>query len=390
MSDDNGAFARRTVAVYRSTWLPPSETFVRDHVLKMPRYETVPLTSRRHPRPLDVPGKAAVVAGPTGPLARVTARHRTPRLHDRVSTIALTRALERLEPDLVHAHFGPDGARILPACRRLGVPLVVTFHGYDVTTFPEVLRRSPEGRLLLESWDGLMEHSAALVTVSGYLRDRLLERGADPARLHVLACGVETPSRITPLPAEARVLFVGRLVEKKGVGDLLAALAALGRRVPLDIVGDGPLRPALEEQAVAAGVDVTFHGMCDSRAVEAFMERATVVAMPSRRAATGDTEGLPVTALEAGARGRVVVGYAHSGIAEAVDDGRTGLLAAEGDVAGLSDRLRQALDDPALVARLGAAAAERVRASYEVGDILARMADLYDGVLAPTTSLDVR
>ncbi len=114
---------------------------------------------------------------------------------------------------------------------------------------------------------------------------------------------------------------MGRLVEKKGVGDALEALAGLDDPPHLTVLGDGPLRSALEERAAALRLPITFHGVATTEEIRHHLSRATAVVMPSRRAPNGDSEGLGVTALEAGASGRPLVGYAHGGLSEAVLDG---------------------------------------------------------------------
>ena len=111
------------------------------------------------------------------------------------------------------------------------------------------------------------------------------------------------------------------------------------------------------------------------------MQAASLVAMPSRRAHTGDAEGLGVVALEAAAAGRPVVGYAHGGLPEAVLDGVTGRLVPEGDVAALARALTDLRADPEQMQRYGTAAREHVRATFERSVLLGRIADVYDRVL---------
>jgi len=386
VSPDRAGEALPVAAVYRSYFLPPSETFVRDHILHMPRYRTVPVTSELLPDPLPVPGREVVLARPVQLLARghASALRRVGR--DRASQdVRLADALRRSRADLVHAHFGTDAARIRAAAGRRRLPLVATFHGYDVSMHDTELRKNPDGAWLLDTWPQLMEQAAGIITVSRFLRELLLARGAPAGKLHVIPCGVD-PTLFVPEPAPDRVslLFVGRLVEKKGVEDLLQALAGMPDAPPLDIIGDGPLRAELERSAAARRVRCTFHGVATTEQIRRAMAECTAVVMPSRRASNGDTEGLPVTALEAGASGRPVVGYSHSGISEAVVDGVTGLLAAEGDVTGLRRRLQELVADPSRARAMGARAREHVLAGFTSESSLSRVADVYDEVLATT------
>ncbi|WIB35298.1 glycosyltransferase [Curtobacterium sp. MCJR17_043] len=122
-------------------------------------------------------------------------------------------------------------------------------------------------------------------------------------------------------------MAVGRLVEKKGFGNLIEALRGV-EDVPwsLTVVGDGPWRERLERQA--AGLPVTFLGQRGKSEVLATLASATVVALPSVAAANGDQEGLPVTLLEAAAVGAAIVASDLPGIREVVRDDRSGLLVA--------------------------------------------------------------
>ncbi|MEJ5887569.1 glycosyltransferase [Pseudokineococcus marinus] len=373
------------VAVYRRYFLPRSETFVRDHLLRMPRYETRAVTSEVLYDPLLVPGVEPHLPRDRDlvPRAAAAVLRRLGRPPEQVAAPPLAAALRATGAGLVHVHFGVDAAWALPAVRLARLPLVVTFHGYDATMHPEVLRRSHSGALLVDGFDALVRRADAVVTVSRFLREALLRRGVPGEKIHVIACGVDVARAPDPTPPpEGPLLFVGRLAEKKGVGDLLEALAGLPGSPELVIAGDGPLRTELESRAAALRVRARFVGMRTSDEVADLMERASAVCLPSKTAADGDCEGLPVTALEAGLHGRALVGYAHSGIPEAVVDERTGLLAAEGDVMGLRARLGRLLEDDALRRRLGSEARAHVAEHFDVGDLLGRMADVYDGTLS--------
>jgi len=371
------------VAVYRSAFLPRSETFVRDHLVRMPRYRTVALTDHLMSDRLEVPGHDPLTVRATTPrrraLAAVLRRGGRQRpAHD----LALEDTLGRSRADLVHAHFGVDGAAVLTAARRRRLPLVVTFHGYDATTRHDVLREDAAGAWLVEHWHDLLASADAVVTVSQYMREVLLRKGARAETLHVIGCGVDAHAvEVVPPPEQPRLVFVGRLVEKKGVGDLLEALSGLDAAPALDVVGDGPLRSALEARAEELRLPVTFHGVRSSEQVRQHLAAASVVVMPSKRSASGDSEGLGVTALEAAAAGRPLVGYRHGGLAEAVEHGVSGLLAEEGDIAGLREHLRALLSDRDARERLGVRARRRVEETFDADTLLTRLAGVYDDVL---------
>lgn len=361
------------VVVWRSHLLPGSETFIRNQADALTTW---------HPSYL---GAVKV----TSPLSRDTdviafgdsARDRRDVLALKATGRAarLTRLLRRLRPALVHAHFGGDGWLISRSATDLDVPLVITLHGQDVTRQPALpgLRGARQRRNLRVAFD----RATLLIAVSGFIRDRAIALGADPAKVRVHHTGVPVP----PLPAATRpawdVAFVGRFVEKKGVDDLVEALGLLRPRRPRALfIGDGPLEGPLRARAADLDLDATFLGAQPPEAVARHLAAARLLAAPSRTAADGDSEGLPTTILEAASAGLPVVATYHSGIPEAVVHGGTGLLGAEGDRAALAENIARLLDDDALRERLGRAARRNVEDHFDLRVQTHRLEKLYDAV----------
>lgn len=241
--------------------------------------------------------------------------------------------------DVILAHFGPLG-QTAAALRDAGVisgRLATVMHGVDVSAY---VRDAPD------TYAGLFRVGELFLPISGVWQRRLVELGCDARRIAVHHMGV-APDRYPFRPrrraagAPLRLLTVGRLVEKKGVGDALQAVAALVRRgIPVTylVVGDGPLRGRLAELAAELGIarHVAFLGWQNQDAVATLMAAADVLLAPSVTSADGDQEGIPVTLMEAMASGMLVVSTRHSGIPELVEDGRSGLLVEEHDVTALA------------------------------------------------------
>jgi glycosyltransferase involved in cell wall biosynthesis len=182
-------------------------------------------------------------------------------------------------------------------------------------------------------------------------------------------------------PDRAGVLFVGRLVEKKGVADLLEALSRLPeplRSVRTTIVGYGPLLKPLRAQADRLGLSVDFLGQQPSREVQRLMAEHLVFCAPSQTARDGDAEGLPMVIVEAARSAMAVVTYAHAGIPEAVHHGRTGLVVPERDVAGLSAALAEVLTDPERARALGRAGRETAGVQFRLDRQTEQLERIYD------------
>jgi len=216
------------------------------------------------------------------------------------------------------------------------------------------------------------------------MRDRLLELGADPDTTVVLPMGADVIG-IRPLAAAAvrrpgQILFVGRLVEKKGVSVLLAALRLLNETgYDLHLVGDGPLRSQLTSES--SGLSASFVGALEREALAAEYGAASIAVFPSVAAASGDQDGLPVALLEAMSTGCAIVASDLPGLRDAVEDGKSGLLTPPGSAEELAKALGRLLHDPQLRDRLGQAAATRAE-SFSVNVIGGRYVALLDELRA--------
>ncbi|MGI9033211.1 MAG: glycosyltransferase [Acidimicrobiales bacterium] len=292
-----------------------------------------------------------------------------------VTTIgdSLRRAWTAERPDVVHAHFWMSGAAALAAASGLDLPVVQTFHALGV-----VKRRhqgaddtSPPQRMAVEA-DLARRVNRVVATASEEVFE-LSRMGADSRRVTVVPCGVDVEHFCPDGPAEARpsgrrrVVVVGRLVQRKGVADVVAALPMLPG-VELVVAGgpdaDGLAAHAearrLQVLAAASGVAdrVELRGRVDRRWLPALLRSADVVACVPRY------EPFGLVALEAMACGVPVVASAVGGLCDTVVDGVTGLHVPPGNPEAVAAAVGRVLADPALAATVGAAGAARVRARY--------------------------
>mgnify|MGYP000560233611 CR=1 FL=1 len=292
---------------------------------------------------------------------------------------ALRREVREFRPDALHAHWVvPQGVVADRVARDL--PTVVTTLGGDLYALNSGFARSQKARALRDA--------AAVTVMNADMRDRAIELGADPATTHVMPVGarfvqLDRDTRQVTKPATWKhplhLLAVGRLVEKKGFDVLLEAVRQARARVDLTIVGDGPERARLER--LAEGMRVTFRGQLGREELDDELARAGVAVFPSRRAASGDQDGLPVALLEAMGAGCAIVASDLPGLNEAVEPGHSGVLVAEGDAGALARTLEVLAEDQELRAALGSAARERAQ-EYSVDTVGERYRELFRRVLA--------
>jgi glycosyltransferase involved in cell wall biosynthesis len=278
------------------------------------------------------------------------------------------RAIEQGDEHL-HAHFAAGAALdALRLARLTGLPYSVTAHAYDIFAQPRNLREK-------------LERAALVFSGCDYNVVRLREL-APRAGIHEVVMGVDAAAfrRTRPLPGERCVLAVGRLVEKKGF-DVLVEAAALVGDVRVLIVGDGPLREALERQIERTGAPVELLGGRAPAQVLAAMQDADVLAMPCVVARDGDRDSMPVVVKEAMATELLVVASDEVGLPECVM-APWGFLAAPGDAPALAEAMRAALAlGPEQRAAAGAAGRAWVQEHADVGAETARMAALIQEVV---------
>ncbi|PTQ11787.1 glycosyl transferase [Sphingomonas oleivorans] len=373
------------ILIYRRGFLPQSETFIADHVQYLRRYDPSILTEHHIPGGINLPNYPLhrLHRPGDGAISRLGSK-----LFGHNPSVAET--LPQGSFALLHAHFLSDGANVAMLARRHRLPLVVTAHGYDATVRGREHLRRWDGRLYLLMKPLLARWAAGFICVSDYIRERLIENGFPQSKLRVIRLGIDTRAIDPPPPSADRrgVLSVGRLVEKKGTRYLLDAWARLPeplRGERLTILGDGPLRGELEEQARRLGIDATFLGARPRAEVFRQMRQHRVLAMPSVRAKSGDAEGLGIVLLEAQALGMVPVTFDEGPMHEAILPGISGLTARSRDSGSLAQAIASLLSQPDRAEAMAAAGIAHVRAKFDIRARMDALEDYYDEVVARCT-----
>ena len=340
----------RNVLIYRNELLPPTETFILLQACGLQSFKPAFAGLKRVRDGLDLAAHPVItLCGADSWYQKVKRRLflRSGRSRQFIHAAAIQ------GPQLIHAHFAIDACAALPIAKVLRIPLVVTLHGYDVSWREESLTCWPTTRAYLRRKELLWEYAAAFICVSEHVLRRALILGYPPEKLwvHHIGIRVKTCNKQERHRRKKIVLFVGRLVEKKGCVHLIRAMARVRRTVPdvrLVIVGDGPLRKSLETEAASCSIDAVFVGHQSQFAVQQWMQRASVLAVPSAEARNGDSEGLPTVLCEAHAEGLPAVAFAIDGVTEAFPIERRKTLPVAGDIAALADEIIRLIEnDPA-------------------------------------------
>jgi glycosyltransferase involved in cell wall biosynthesis len=330
-----------------------------------------------------------VVAGPREPLPKDDLFRHMPAF-----AAHLGRRWRTARPHVVHAHFWMSGwAATRAAAAVAGSPPVVqTFHalGHVKRRHQGAADTSPPARLGVEA--GLLQTADHIIATCSDEQAELVGLGAAAQRISVIPCGVD-PATFQPAgptadrgPAAHRIVVVGRLVPRKGVDDVVQALADLPD-AELVVAGGGTAGAApagdpdierLRDLARDAGVSdrVRLMGPVGRAEVAPLLRSADVVACVPWY------EPFGIVPLEAMACGVPVIGSAVGGLLDTVDDGRTGILVPPRSPGAVAAAARRLFDDISLRRRMGAEGAARVRRDYTWRQVAARTLDVYRCLVA--------
>jgi len=313
----------RTIIIYRHQHFLPSEGFIYQQTKYLREYQPI-FVGRTINGELPTPSVNYKLIATTG-FANLL-RHVFFR-----STNSLESLLQNTHPSLIHAHFGVDGVYALPLAKKLAIPLITTFHGFDATNTRKELITSRKISCInyLLHRQELARSGDLFICISNFIRDHLLTMGFPEEKLLTHYIGVDTdlfkPKQNT---SEKIIVNIGRLTEKKGTCYLLQAFAMLDKKhndTKLIIIGDGPLKQELQTLASTLQISdrVQFLGFRTQQNVLHWLQQASVFCLPTL------SEGLGLVLLEAASCEVPVVASRVGGTAEAIKDNETGFLVPE-------------------------------------------------------------
>ena len=346
------------ICIVKQSAIEYSETFIRNHIERLPSVVGV-LSENSLPSYLDETGcrknKNSLFHDPYRLMWRAGISFRNCYRELKSSFFLLRHSING-----VLAEYGPAGIAMMRTCEKLGIPLIVHFHGVDAY-HSSIL--SGAGRLYPE----LFKKAAAVVAVSHDMEDQLLKLGAPRNKLHYNPCGVDIEifQRGNPAQAPPTFLSVGRFVDKKAPHLTILAFNKVIKQIPnarLVMVGNGLLLEACKQMVRALNIagSIEFLGVLSNIGVADLMRKVRALVQHSCQTSYGDSEGTPLSVLEAGASGVPVVATKHAGIGDVVIDGMTGYLIDEGNIEKMAEKMFVLGSNPSLAEKLGLAARDKI------------------------------
>ncbi|MEN9333625.1 MAG: hypothetical protein RLY35_805 [Bacteroidota bacterium] len=254
-------------------------------------------------------------------------------------------SLRENKPDCVYLEYGTTAVANHEVIQMLQIPMVVNFHGFDLSVY-EILRRN-EHRYRALIQDPLLK----FVVVSRKMQHRWMEMGADAHRILYSPCGANISfAQIQSDPNAKQFVMLGRMVEKKSPMSTLQAFHQVFLKDPevrLAVIGSGPLLTACEDYVLANDLqnNVRFHGVLDREHIQDVFSKSCCFVQHSVVAENGDEEGTPVAVMEAMLAGLLVVSTRHAGIADIVHP-ESGYLVEEHDVIAMAEAMHRVILHP--------------------------------------------
>jgi len=287
--------------------------------------------------------------------------------------------------DIVHCQFGPLGLKAL-YLRKLGVlsgRVITSFRGCDVSMY---LHECGD-----DVYKELFKEGDCFLPNCDYFKRRIIKLGCEEEKIIVHRSGIDCEKfffspRQRDGDGRTRIVTVGRLVEKKGIEYGIRAVAKVSmvnRNVEYSIIGDGPLRAALQELILALDVNrvVKLLGHRDQREIIEVVGRSHIFIAGSVTAKSGDQDAPVNTLKEAMAMGLPVIATQHGGIPELVEDGVSGFLVPERDADALGDRLAHLIEHPEIWPEMGRAGRRVVEEHYDMKKLNDELVSIYEAIL---------
>ena len=366
-----------SVAIFRKSLLSYSETFVADQGQMLANYRPVYCGYRTDDSGIQLISEAQRILLPDH--SRIASVSKFLFRHNLNGARQWINAIMAQSPLLIHAHFFNDGIDAVKLGNKIGIPVITTVHGHDVTKYQNMQNQNRASRDFIDRVD-------LVIAVSDFISEQALACGIAESRLvkHSIGIDLEKFNQEKLESAQPSLLFVGRLVEKKGCTYLLQAAQKVMQRFPelrLTIIGEGKLKPVLQQEAASRKLNCEFVGQKSARQIRDYLAASWLFVAPSITAGSGDAEGLGMVFLEAQALSTPVVSFRSGGVAEAVEHEKTGLLCDEKNIGGLADNIATLLSDSALRRAMGDNGRLRVQRDFDIRTQCDKLEQIYNRLL---------
>lgn len=385
---------KRNIAIFSSNWLGVSETFIYRQLeaIEDSEHSSIILTQKLKDSALKGYYNGKVYHKPLdrisfykGIIDRKLNLHKNGYSCSYLQSKYWQSAINENDIDLIHAHYGPSGLHILPVAKKAKIPLITTFHGNDASA---MLGKKSYVKALKE----LFKYSY-IITVSDFLRERLIRLGAKEDRIvtHYIGTDLqrfefvahESVSTIVERKGRLRFLQVSNFVEKKGHKYTVLAFDNFLKHYPnaeLIFGGDGPMLEEIKELVKSLGLvsNVNFLGAIPPKRVSNLMAKCDVFLHHSITGENGAEEGIPTVLMEAMASGIPVVSTIHAGITELIPDD-CGYLVEEKNLEQYSKMLISLLGNETEVK--ARRAYEYIGENFDVKTQNKKLIDIYENVI---------
>jgi glycosyltransferase involved in cell wall biosynthesis len=345
-----------------------SETFIQEHINRLAGNKYV-LYGGSFPV-YDDQGKF-LIRSKLGLLSYLIQKRIFKRQQINTRTRALKNYLIEKKIDAVFAEYGTVGSMVTEACCLAKVPLIIHFHGADVFYKPNI-------KAFINLYKKAFSYASALIAVSADMVNELISLGAPADKIYNASCGVDPDS--FPLldisNSGLNFLAVGRFVDKKSPITLVKSFNLVLKQradAKLWMVGNGPLFNQTQKliKDLKLEDNITLTGILTSAEIKDLMKNMRCFVQHSVTAAQGDSEGTPVTVLEAASSGLPVVSTRHGGIKEAVVDGVTGYLSDEYDEEAMAGNMLKLAASSDFAVKMGKAGREHMITAYDIKNRIA-------------------
>jgi colanic acid/amylovoran biosynthesis glycosyltransferase len=279
---------------------------------------------------------------------------------------------------VIICEYGPSGVSIMHIAQKLNIPLIVHFHGYDAY-------RNDVLTFYREEYKELFLIAKQIIVVSRHMYNQLIQLGCEKIKLTLLTYGIDTTIFKFSNQKKSNLTFIscGRFVEKKAPLITIRAFAKAynkNKSIRLIMIGDGELLSDAINLTNELHVNkaVEFKGVQSQNIISNLYSNSFAFLQHSISTDDHDSEGTPLSIMEAMSVGLPVISTKHGGILDIIKNGVNGLLVDERDVNGMTEKIELLIQNPELAREIGKKASEYIQKNYDINMYIKKLSDIVD------------